>query len=65
MGGRIHLCLAPPLCEPCRHGVHDQCSWDGEQDCLCLACPADLKATNRALFDQATSPGSSPHTRTS
>jgi hypothetical protein len=48
-----YVCMAPPLCAPCRVGNHFDCSWDGEPDCLCEECTPEHKAANRAAAEAA------------
>lgn len=47
------ICTAPDLCEPCRSDLHDQCSWDGEPNCLCETCPPGRKTANLAALDRS------------
>jgi hypothetical protein len=47
----VYLCGTDPVCAPCRANEHQQCSWDGDPDCQCTACPAERKAANLAALD--------------
>ena len=46
------ICIAPDECRPCSIGRHDECSLDGEPECLCEKCTLAHKEANLASLSR-------------